>query len=47
MATFHKRMGEVDRVHQELKELLLPTVVADQIESWEETLAALRAYPKT
>ena len=44
MATFHKRMGEVDRVHQELKELLLPTVVADQIESWEETLAALSSF---
>lgn len=44
LATFHKRMGEVDSVHQELKELLLPGVVADQIESWQQTLAALNSF---
>ncbi len=27
LATFHKRMGEVDSAHQELKELLLPGVM--------------------
>ncbi len=44
LATFHKRMGEVDGAHQELKEYLLPGVVADQIESWQETLAALSSF---
>jgi hypothetical protein len=44
LATFHKRMGEVESAHQKLKELLLPGVVADQIESWQETLTALSSF---
>ena len=44
LATFHKRMGEVDSAHQELKELLLPGVDADQMESWRDTLAALNSF---
>jgi very-short-patch-repair endonuclease len=44
LASFHKRMGEVAIAHDELKELLHPGVVIDQIESWKQTLTALNAF---
>lgn len=44
LATFHKRMGELDSAYQELKELLLPGFVADQMESWQNVLTALTSF---
>lgn len=44
LATFHKRMGEVDSAFQELKDLLLPGCVVDQTDSWQKALAALNAF---
>lgn len=44
LATFHKRICEVESVYQELKDVLLTGVVVDQADSWQKTLAALTAF---
>jgi very-short-patch-repair endonuclease len=44
LATFHKRMGEVDSVYREMKDLLIPGLVIDQVDSWQKTLNAIDAF---
>jgi very-short-patch-repair endonuclease len=42
LATFHKRMAEVNSAYQELQDLLLPGIDPDQIISWQQALSALK-----
>ncbi len=44
LAVFHNRMKEVGTVYEQLKHLLLPAVIADQIESWQTALVAINAF---
>ena len=44
LATYHKRMREVEATYHELKDFLLNGLVPDQVESWQKNLDALNTF---
>ena len=44
LGTYHKRMCEVEDVHQEVKHVLMSGFVPDQIDSWQRNLTALISF---
>jgi hypothetical protein len=44
LATFHKRMIEVENVYEELKDTLLTGLIVDNTDSWKKTLDSLNAF---